>query len=142
MNDKLISEMNGQHITSYKLSKTTGIPYTTINELVNRKLNINKCASETVQKIAVVLGINIADILNPIHYVDGVSGKSKGMKYKWLWKEDQGMKFIITDGDKEIEMDAGAQYTNPSCVKDYKNVAELLIKKYNQQKSLDMFTEI
>ena len=141
MNENLIKEMKKQHITSYKLSKITGTPYTTINELANQKLNINKCAVETVQKIAAALDVAITNIINPIHYVDGVCGKCRGIKYKWLWREDKGMVFIITDGDHEFEMDAGAEYTNPSCVKDYKIIAELLIKSYIQQKELKMYTE-
>ena len=42
MNEKFIAAVKKAGITGYKLSKKTGIPYTTISELLTGKKDINK----------------------------------------------------------------------------------------------------
>lgn len=46
----------------YSLSKGSGIPYTTVNELVNRKKDINECSLKTVSKIAAYLGLTVEEL--------------------------------------------------------------------------------
>lgn len=45
MNDKFKSKMKEKGKTAYAVSKETGIPYTTMNELMNDKININRCSA-------------------------------------------------------------------------------------------------
>jgi len=51
-------------ITKYYLSKTTGVPYTTISDICSGKTEISKCNAITVYYIAKGLGVSIEDILD------------------------------------------------------------------------------
>ena len=88
MNEKLIAIVNKTGISGYKLSKKSGIPYTTISELLTGKKDINKKAAETVLRLAEAMDCSIADILNPVFVMDGVSGKCSGVGYVWKRKDD------------------------------------------------------
>ena len=79
MNVKFIAAVKKAGITGYKLSKKTGIPYTTISELLTGKKDINKKAAETVLRLAEAMDCSITDILNPVFVMDGVSGKCCGV---------------------------------------------------------------
>lgn len=50
-------------ITKYRLSKESGVPQTTINDICNGRADIEKCAVGTLYKIAKVLGVSIENIL-------------------------------------------------------------------------------
>ena len=88
MNERFISLVKKSDITGYKLSKKSGIPYTTISELLTGKKDINKKSAETVLRLAEALNCSIADILNPVFVMDGVSGKCNGVSYIWKRKND------------------------------------------------------
>ena len=78
MNEKFIAAVKKAGITGYKLSKKTGIPYTTISELLTGKKDINKKAAETVLRLAewTAFPVNAA--------VSVTSGKE--MMTIWCWK--------------------------------------------------------
>jgi hypothetical protein len=88
MNEKFIAFVKKTGVTGYKLSKKSGVPYTTINELLTGKKDINKKAAETVLRLAEAMNCSITDILNPVFVMDGVSGKCKGVSYVWKRKDD------------------------------------------------------
>lgn len=50
-------------ITKYRLSKESGVPQATINDICSGKAEIDKCTAGTLYRIAKVLGISIEDIL-------------------------------------------------------------------------------
>ena len=79
MNDKFIELVKTSGKTAYKISKETGIPYTTVNELCNGKTNINNVTAETVLKLSIYLECNITDLLNDFSILDGYSGNIKGI---------------------------------------------------------------
>lgn len=54
-----------KNITIYKLSKKSGVPYSTLNEIVNEKAKLNKCSAETVYHIASALDVSMEDLLKP-----------------------------------------------------------------------------
>jgi len=58
-----IMEKNG--ITTYRLSKNSGIPYTTVNDICNNKVNLAKCNSETVYKLSKALNVSMEELLEP-----------------------------------------------------------------------------
>lgn len=58
--------MKNNNVSSYKLSKITGIPYMTINDLINEKTSIAKCNCETVYKIAEALGTTVEKLIKPV----------------------------------------------------------------------------
>lgn len=60
------------NISSYKLSKDTGIPYTTINDLINEKTCIGNLSLKYAIKISDYLDIDVRELyqLNDIEFVE------------------------------------------------------------------------
>lgn len=56
-----------QNITQYRLSKLSGIPYTTINDICSSRADIRKCSVDTVYKIAKALDVSMEEILQPYY---------------------------------------------------------------------------
>ena len=61
--------LNDNSITKYRLSRLSGVPYTTINDICSGKADIRKCSVDTVYKISEALGITMEELLEP-YYVD------------------------------------------------------------------------
>lgn len=60
----LINEqLKKQHMTKYRLSKDSGVPQTTINDICSGKTELEKCSAGTLYRLAKVLGVSIEDIL-------------------------------------------------------------------------------
>lgn len=61
----MVTDMNinnilkNKRITKYRLSKLSGVPNTTINDLCSGKTRIEKCSGETLYKIAQVLHVSM-----------------------------------------------------------------------------------
>ena len=49
-------------ISKYRLSRLSGVPYTTINDICTGKTRIEKCSAETIYKIAKVFSISIVSV--------------------------------------------------------------------------------
>ena len=47
------------------MSKESGIPYATLNDIVNGKARLEKCAAETIYKLAKVLDTSMEELLEP-----------------------------------------------------------------------------
>lgn len=58
--NRLLSE---KKISKYRLSKSSGVPQTTINDICSGKAQIDKCAAGTLYKIAQVLGVSVEQLL-------------------------------------------------------------------------------
>ena len=56
--------LNANNMSVYALSKGSGIPYTTLNELVNNKKDIEECSFKTVSRLAAYLGITVERLYN------------------------------------------------------------------------------
>ena len=54
-------------ITKYRLSKLTGIPYTTISDICSGKADIRRCSADTVYRISEALGMTVEEILAPYY---------------------------------------------------------------------------
>lgn len=46
-------------ITKYRLAKLSGVPHTTVNDICNGRVKIERCAAETLYKLSVVLGVSL-----------------------------------------------------------------------------------
>lgn len=57
--------INQKGLTKYRLSKASGIPQATINDICNGKTRIEKCAADTLYKISKVLGVTIEELIEP-----------------------------------------------------------------------------
>ena len=61
MNIKLYLREN--RISVREMSVITSIPYSTLNDIVNNKVNLEECQYKTLKKIAVFLKVNIEDLV-------------------------------------------------------------------------------
>lgn len=61
--NKLLIE---QGMTKYRLSKLSGVPQATINDICRGKARIEKCSAETIYRICQTLQITMEDLLGPI----------------------------------------------------------------------------
>ena len=57
--------MEKKGITTYRLSKNSGIHYTTVNDICNNKVSLAKCNSETVYRLSKALNISMEELLEP-----------------------------------------------------------------------------
>ena len=56
-------ELTIQNMTKYRLSKESGVPQATINDICRGKAEIEKCAAGTLYRLAKVLGLSVEEIL-------------------------------------------------------------------------------
>ena len=70
MDINTILQQNG--ITKYHLSKISGVPHTTLNDLCNGKTRIEKCSAETLYKISKALNISMESLIE-----DAISNKNE-----------------------------------------------------------------
>ena len=57
-------------MTKYRLSKESGVPQATINDICSGKADVDKCAAGTLYRLAKVLGVSIEDILDSARTVE------------------------------------------------------------------------
>lgn len=57
--------MEDRNLTRYRLSKNSGIPYTTITDIISGKAQLEKCTAETIYKLAKELDVSMETLLNP-----------------------------------------------------------------------------
>ncbi len=60
INDKLKSK----NMSKYKLSKESGVPQATINDICSGKTDLEKCSAGTLYRIAKVLGVTVEAIID------------------------------------------------------------------------------
>ena len=56
-------QLEKQHMTKYRLSKESGVPQATINDICSGKADLAKCSAGTIYRLAKVLGVSVEDIL-------------------------------------------------------------------------------
>ena len=56
--------IDAKGMTMYSLSKSSGVPVTTIRDLCNGKTNFMKCSLDNVYKISSTLNIRIEDMIS------------------------------------------------------------------------------
>lgn len=57
--------MSKKNITKYRLSKRSGIPYTTLTDICSGKAQLEKCSAETIYKLSKELGVSMETLLAP-----------------------------------------------------------------------------
>ena len=118
-------------ISMYELSRLSAVPYTTVNEIHNGKLDINQCAAGTVKRLSAILGVSVDEILNPIMYLNGVKGKYKGIEYVWSTDLNDGCSQITFEYEgRDVTLSTGAVYNIPSRIRYYNTMAGWNIKHF------------
>lgn len=72
--NELLKEKN---ISKYKLSKASGVPYSTISDISTGKTKLEKCSAETLVRICHILEMHVEDIFSDITYPE-IKKKEKG----------------------------------------------------------------
>lgn len=133
MNDNFNHMIKETGKSIYKISQESGIPYTTLNELVNEKKNINHTSAETVYKLCLYLKCDMSDILNDVIFLENGKGNYLGYHYQWK-KADQGIELHITDNNKDLTL----LTLKTMCTDLYdcymKQVPEMMIENYDEEK--------
>lgn len=62
-NMSFISLVRQQKISGYRLSKDSGIPQTTVTDLLSGKASLLRCNAETLYRLAKVLGVGMEELL-------------------------------------------------------------------------------
>lgn len=71
--------LDQRNITKYQLSKTSGVPQTTILDICAGRSSIERCSARTVQQLARALNCSMEDImaLSEKHPEDELSAKEQ-----------------------------------------------------------------
>lgn len=59
----IVDLLKDKKMTKYRLSKESGVPYATLNDICNGKTSLRKCNGETLYNIAKVLDISIEELI-------------------------------------------------------------------------------
>ncbi len=57
--------MKEKNISIYRLAKSSGIPYTTLNDICNGRTHLEQCSAKTVRRLAVALDVSMETLLAP-----------------------------------------------------------------------------
>ena len=117
----------------YKIAKSAGIPYTTVNQLYRGKTDINHVQVQTVFRMACLLGCHVEDLMNRFDFLSGATGTAQGISYTWGFN---GRTTIIQfqDSGRTVILDMNAPLTCPSDRKYYGQMADMSIEDYLQDK--------
>ena len=127
-NDNFNRALADSGMTMYALSKNSGVPYTTVNEIHRGKIDINQCAAGTVQRLAAFLDVPSEKILNKINYLDGVKGRYRGIDY--MWTTDGTTQLLFEYQGEPVKMDTEKMLDIPSRMRYYSIIAGWMIKEY------------
>ena len=133
MNYNLMERVKKLGVSQYKLSRETGVPYTTISRLERGTMDINNCSAEVVHRLSLYLGCTIEDIINPVAYLHGIKGTHRGYSYYWKINDGQDILIIEKDGEKIIR-EYGKPKTNRRYYESSKAFAEIEIDLYIRKK--------
>ena len=61
----ILNLLKQKNISIYRLAKESGIPYTTLNDIVSGKAQLGKCSAETIYKLAKALDVSMEELLEP-----------------------------------------------------------------------------
>ena len=60
---ELIEILEKKKMSKYRLAKASGIPYSTLSDILNGKTELKKCSAETVYRLAKELGVSMEELL-------------------------------------------------------------------------------
>ena len=111
MNDRIRKLFEESGMSKYALAQAAGVPYTTVSEILNEKIDINRCAAESVSRLAEVLGAKTEDVLNRSRVMEDAGGTYRGIRYRWQYNGEcmelrckyRGESFVI-DMHREYDM--------------------------------------
>lgn len=122
--------------TAYSVSKETGIPYTTLSELKNNKLDINKCSYETLARLASFFQCRPENLVNPVQILRNISGKYRKYPYHWVINGETA-ELHMNDHGNDILLGKEKGLTQARFAREYREIPEVWIDIYLQQKEAE-----
>lgn len=62
----MISElMKNRNLSKYKLAQKSGVPYSTLSDILSGKTRIEKCSAETIYRLAKELDVSMEELIAP-----------------------------------------------------------------------------
>lgn len=136
MNTNFKNIVDNSKKSIYQISKESGISYTTLSELYNEKININKCAAYTIYRLSLYFKCEIEQILNKESLISNVSGIYKGIKYKWKSNINDTVSLHIDDKGILKVIDTG-HYDQKRFYTEYIDMTKIIIDYYLEKKKGD-----
>lgn len=120
----------------YKISKRSGVPYTTLSRLKNNLLDMNSCSYETVARLAVYFHCSVADITNPVEILRNCSGTYGGFHYRWEVRDGKEI-LHITDNGEDVILRTASGLTQVRFADAYIAMTENYIDIYKKKKEVE-----
>ena len=121
-----------EKISKYRLSRVSGVSYTTINDICTGKTRIEKCSAETIYKIAKVFSISMEELIKDA--VEEVS-ESPGEFIEHILKDRKYMEtyLYIRDEEKksrEILIEFTEEYPGAANGKNVEDILQVAHRKH------------
>jgi DNA-binding Xre family transcriptional regulator len=136
MNDFLVSIIKASGMSKYHLSRHSGVPYSTLNDLFLGKTDVNRCSAETIERIASALSVSISDILNPYNVMEGCSLKYRRINFHFAYTKTATVIRFRRKG-KDVELSLNRLCDKPSSRELYFEFAKSRIDDYLFMESLN-----
>ena len=125
-----------EKISKYRLSRVSGVSYTTINDICTGKTRIEKCSAETIYKIAKVFSISMEELIKDA--VEEVS-QSTGEFIEHILKDRKYMEtyLYIRDEEKksrEILIEFTEEYPGAANGKNVEDILQVAHRKLQNKK--------
>ena len=125
-----------EQISKYRLSRVSGVSYTTINDICTGKTRIEKCSAETIYKIAKVFSISMEELIKDA--VEEVS-ESPGEFIEHILKDRKYMEtyLYIRDEEKksrEILIEFTEEYPGAANGKNVEDILQVAHRKLQNKK--------
>lgn len=130
MNENFKSAIKESKITMYELAAKAAVPYTTINKLMNDKLDINKISAEALYKIAIVLKTDMNSLLNNVQFLNKATGHSGKIKYHWISSPQKNDKIRFTYNGENVEVDLDEKFVKPEHREYFDLFAQMAVERY------------
>ncbi len=101
----LKSFLRDRNISLYKLSKASGVPYSTLNDLANLKLTVDNIKSGQLKAMADVLDIDMDGLYEICRVTKFIRSKRYGIEAEIIVEHKVYYIYFVKDGRKyEIEL--------------------------------------
>ena len=139
MNESFKDALKNSGMSMYSLAKKSGLPYTTVNRLVNDKLDINDCNSAAVREMSKVLGVTMEQLVDKYDFLTGTEGEYLGVKYKWTRDEDDHQVLLLNDNGCDLLVWKGRLLIDVNRIDSYMAIVRLMVDELilqNESKAL------
>ncbi len=137
MNENFINIVRKHNISQYQIANDTGIPFSTLNGFMLQTHDINRCAAQTILKLAQYFNVAPETLLNTFPIMENVKGVYRSVRYQWKVDKDGLMNIHLINTHPKHIIATGCRCEILNDTKLYNQIAEMLIDYYLEQKELE-----